>query len=476
MAEPPLAPPTAAIDRPQVVASAGTAPSSARCALCGEGGDEGTVVSFGGVLSQVGPMLGPFQHNTYVHRLCALWSPEVYQEGNKMRNVMAAVRRGRSLRCSHCGEKGATVGCCVDWCTKNYHIRCAQKAGCEINAKQWILSCPQHSRKMRGAHGKAAVGPKRGGAPAHCLPCPPAVPLPRTPGVVRPLPPGFDVDEELWRRKQRRRIEQDVRSLAPRALGPRHAPPSTSSPSQPPSNPPSAADASAIFAEGWEMVGGHGDVIRQLKEAVLLPLMYRDEFARIALQCPRGILLHGEPGTGKTLVVRALAGACNRCAHIGGGRPIAFFSRKGADCLGKFHGEAERKLRLLFSEAERLAPSIIFFDELDGLAPVRGAKVSDQIHTSVVREGIRTTRPDARACAHAHMQRRRRRRRHCAGSRIAHSTSGGSHACDCASSHRSATINTPPFSLTFLPLISSLSLSLSLSFSVCVRDSFVLCV
>ena len=60
----------------------------------------------------------------------------------------------------------------------------------------------------------------------------------------------------------------------------------------------------------------------------------------------RGILFHGEPGTGKTLAARALAGACARQSP----KPVAFFSRKGADCLGKFSGEAERTLRLLFEE------------------------------------------------------------------------------------------------------------------------------
>ena len=65
-------------------------------------------------------------------------------------------------------------------------------------------------------------------------------------------------------------------------------------------------------------------------------------------------------------------------------KKISFFSRKGVDLLGKFQGEAERKLRLLFQEAQNSAPSIIFFDELDGIAPARGGRVSDQIHTSVV--------------------------------------------------------------------------------------------
>ena len=90
------------------------------------------------------------------------------------------------------------------------------------------------------------------------------------------------------------------------------------------------------------------------------------------------MLFHGPPGTGKTLLARALAASCRT-----GGRQISFFMRKGADCLSKWVGEAERQLRLLFEEARNSQPSIIFFDEIDGLAPVRSSK-QDQIHASIV--------------------------------------------------------------------------------------------
>jgi hypothetical protein len=94
----------------------------------------------------------------------------------------------------------------------------------------------------------------------------------------------------------------------------------------------------------------------------------------------RGILFHGLPGTGKTLAARAVAGACARHSPV----PVAFFARKGADCLGKFAGEAERTLRLLFQEAAARAPAIIFLDEIDALVPSRAATSStqDQIHAS----------------------------------------------------------------------------------------------
>ncbi|ONM39476.1 P-loop containing nucleoside triphosphate hydrolase superfamily protein [Zea mays] len=129
---------------------------------------------------------------------------------------------------------------------------------------------------------------------------------------------------------------------------------------------------------GWESVAGLSDVIQSMKEVVMLPLLYPEFFSSLGLTPPRGVLLHGHPGTGKTLVVRALIGACSQ-----GNRRIAYFARKGADCLGKYVGDAERQLRLLFQVAERCQPSIIFFDEIDGLAPCR-SRQQDQTHNSVV--------------------------------------------------------------------------------------------
>lgn len=125
-------------------------------------------------------------------------------------------------------------------------------------------------------------------------------------------------------------------------------------------------------------VGGLEHHVQQLKEMVSLPLLYPEVFQRFGVTPPRGVLFHGPPGTGKTLVARALAASCSS-----EGQPISFFMRKGADCLSKWVGEAERQLRLLFDEAKRCQPSIIFFDEIDGLAPVRSSK-QDQIHASIV--------------------------------------------------------------------------------------------
>lgn len=128
----------------------------------------------------------------------------------------------------------------------------------------------------------------------------------------------------------------------------------------------------------FSKVGGLQGHIDQLKEMIMLPLLYPELFQRYKVTPPRGVLFHGPPGTGKTLLARALSNAVGI-----GGRKITFYMRKGADALSKWVGEAEKQLRLLFEEARRTQPSIIFFDEIDGLAPVRSSK-QEQIHASIV--------------------------------------------------------------------------------------------
>lgn len=128
----------------------------------------------------------------------------------------------------------------------------------------------------------------------------------------------------------------------------------------------------------FSAVGGLDGYIDQLKEMVALPLLYPELYQNFGITPPRGVLFHGPPGTGKTLMARALAASCSTPT-----RKITFFMRKGADCLSKWVGEAERQLRLLFEEAKNQQPSIIFFDEIDGLAPVRSSK-QEQIHASIV--------------------------------------------------------------------------------------------
>ncbi|KAJ3234790.1 ATPase AAA domain-containing protein 2B [Chytriomyces hyalinus] len=128
----------------------------------------------------------------------------------------------------------------------------------------------------------------------------------------------------------------------------------------------------------FDSIGGLEDHIRSLKEMVVMPLLYPEIFSGFQISAPRGVLFHGPPGTGKTLMARALASSCSTSTQ-----KVAFFMRKGADVLSKWVGESERQLRLLFEEAKTYQPSIIFFDEIDGLAPVRSSK-QDQIHASIV--------------------------------------------------------------------------------------------
>ncbi|KAL1925618.1 uncharacterized protein VTP21DRAFT_501 [Calcarisporiella thermophila] len=125
-------------------------------------------------------------------------------------------------------------------------------------------------------------------------------------------------------------------------------------------------------------VGGLDHHIKSLKEMVMLPLLYPEVYSRFQITPPRGVLFHGPPGTGKTLLARALASSCSTESQ-----KVAFFMRKGADCLSKWVGEAERQLRILFEEAKAWQPSIIFFDEIDGLAPIRSSK-HEQVHASIV--------------------------------------------------------------------------------------------
>ncbi len=124
---------------------------------------------------------------------------------------------------------------------------------------------------------------------------------------------------------------------------------------------------------GFERVAGLQDVKQRLTEAVIWPMTQPERFQKLGIEPPRGILLYGPPGTGKTFVVRALA-------HEAG---AAFFPIKGAELLDKFVGESERGVREVFARARAAAPSLMFFDEIDALAPVRGTS-SSSVTDSVV--------------------------------------------------------------------------------------------
>jgi len=121
----------------------------------------------------------------------------------------------------------------------------------------------------------------------------------------------------------------------------------------------STVDISALTLDE---VGDMAEVKEVLTESVLWPLTYPDTFARLGVQPPRGVLLYGPPGCGKTFLVRAIAGT---------GRANVL-SVKGAELLSKWVGESERAVRELFRRAREAAPTLVFLDEVDALAPVRG--------------------------------------------------------------------------------------------------------
>ncbi|KAM6444326.1 ATPase family AAA domain-containing protein 2, partial [Rhynochetos jubatus] len=128
----------------------------------------------------------------------------------------------------------------------------------------------------------------------------------------------------------------------------------------------------------FDSVGGLSEHISALKEMVVFPLLYPEFFEGFKIQPPRGCIFYGPPGTGKTLVAQALANECRQ-----GDRKIAFFMRSGADCLSKWVGESEQQLRSLFDQAYQMRPSIIFLDDIDGLAPEQSSK-QDQVYSSIV--------------------------------------------------------------------------------------------
>ncbi|MEU4716374.1 AAA family ATPase, partial [Micromonospora purpureochromogenes] len=123
-----------------------------------------------------------------------------------------------------------------------------------------------------------------------------------------------------------------------------------------------AASTLELASVTLDDVGDLVEVKQTLTESVLWPLTYPDTFARLGVQPPRGVLLYGPPGCGKTYLVTALAGS---------GRANVL-SVKGAELLSKWVGESERAVRELFRRAREAAPTLVFLDEVDALAPVRG--------------------------------------------------------------------------------------------------------
>lgn len=142
----------------------------------------------------------------------------------------------------------------------------------------------------------------------------------------------------------------------------------------------STTDTLATGGITLDDVGDMADVKQALTESVLWPLRYPDSFERLGVAPPRGVLIYGPPGNGKTFLVRALAGT----------GALNVFSVKGAELMDKWVGESERAVRELFRKAAEAAPSLVFLDEVDALAPRRGQSsdsgVSDRVVAALLTE------------------------------------------------------------------------------------------
>jgi transitional endoplasmic reticulum ATPase len=154
-----------------------------------------------------------------------------------------------------------------------------------------------------------------------------------------------------------------------------------------PTNDPAIIDAGTEFVIGsvprsgakrvprinYEDIGGLRNVIQKVREMIELPMRHPEIFDRIGIEAPRGVLLYGPPGTGKTLLAKAVANETN----------ANFYSIGGPEIMSKFYGESEERLRDTFKQAQENAPSIIFIDEIDSIAPKR-EEVSGDVEKRVV--------------------------------------------------------------------------------------------
>jgi transitional endoplasmic reticulum ATPase len=126
----------------------------------------------------------------------------------------------------------------------------------------------------------------------------------------------------------------------------------------------------------WDDVGGLDEIKRELHEAVEMPLEDPGSFVRMGIQPPKGVLLFGAPGTGKTLIARALATECK----------ANFISIKGPEIMSKWVGESEKAVRMIFKKAKQVSPSIVFLDEIDAIAPKRGGHYDSGVTERIVNQ------------------------------------------------------------------------------------------
>src|SRR5437867_2759065 len=123
----------------------------------------------------------------------------------------------------------------------------------------------------------------------------------------------------------------------------------------------------------YEDIGGLRDEVAKVREMIELPLRHPELFERLGVEAPKGVLLHGPPGTGKTLLAKAVASETNANFH----------SISGPEIMSKFYGQSEENLREMFKQAEENAPSIVFIDEIDSIAPKRD-EVTGEVERRVV--------------------------------------------------------------------------------------------
>jgi transitional endoplasmic reticulum ATPase len=134
-----------------------------------------------------------------------------------------------------------------------------------------------------------------------------------------------------------------------------------------------SAEKRGIPRVTYEDIGGLHEEIRKTREMIELPLRHPELFQRLGIEPPKGVLLHGPPGCGKTLLARAVASESE----------ANFFSINGPEIMSKFYGESEKRLRGIFEKAQKNSPSIVFIDELDAIAPKRG-EVTGEVERRVV--------------------------------------------------------------------------------------------
>jgi transitional endoplasmic reticulum ATPase len=126
----------------------------------------------------------------------------------------------------------------------------------------------------------------------------------------------------------------------------------------------------------WDDVGGLNEAKEQVQESVEWPLTSPEKFDRLGIDPPSGVLLYGPPGTGKTLMAKAVANETN----------ANFISVRGPQLLSKWVGESEKAIRQTFRKARQVSPTVIFFDELDSLAPGRGGEMGSNVSERVVNQ------------------------------------------------------------------------------------------